>query len=54
MTKDAERLSFDGVDTRAVPLVQPSNENVDPADLTITHMEGARLLRKDHQEEVPQ
>ena len=42
MTKDAERLSFDGDDTRAVPVVQPSNENVDPADLTITHMEGAR------------
>lgn len=41
MTKDEERITFDGVDTRAVPIVRLDNETVDPGDLTISHMEDA-------------
>lgn len=42
MTKDKERLAENGVDTGTVPVVQPSNEGIDPADLTIKDMESAR------------
>ncbi len=41
MTKDEERITFDGVDTMAVPVVRMDNERIDPGDLTITHMEDA-------------
>ena len=41
MTKDNERTAFEGVDTRAVPVVRSDNEGIDPAELTISHMEGA-------------
>lgn len=41
MTKDEERITFDGVDTRAVPVVRLDNEEVDPSALTISHMEDA-------------
>ena len=41
MTKDEERPSFEGVDTLAVPVVRRHNEDIDPDDLTITHMEDA-------------
>lgn len=46
MTKDRERLSDDGVDTGMVPIVAPSNDDVDPEHLTIGHMEGARAYAK--------
>ena len=41
MTKDEERIAFEGVDTRAVPVVRLDNEGIDPAALSISHMEGA-------------
>ena len=46
MTKDKERLSEDGVDTGVLPIVQPSNDDIAPEDLTIQHMEGARAYAK--------
>jgi polyphosphate kinase 2 len=42
LTKDKERLTENGVDTGMVPIVQPSNEGIDPSELTIQHMESAR------------
>ncbi len=42
MTKDEERIRFDGVDTLAVPVVQSDNEGVEPSELTIAHMEDVR------------
>jgi polyphosphate kinase 2 len=46
VTKDKERLSENGVDTGVLPIVQPSNDDIAPEDLTIQHMEGARAYAK--------
>jgi polyphosphate kinase 2 len=42
MTKDRERLTDNGVDTGILPIVQPSNDDVEPDALTIHHMEANR------------